>query len=310
MTAIVLGVVVALVAMLSVFLLVAERGRLLRPSTIALARTGGWRRTFSLTGLHGYVYGRWVRQYIGALFKYAFPRANATGGKWLSDRYHGKVLTDEHARSIITLDQEIPLRDLEQIVPYPVARNLVLQAPVDVVALDCPCRANRAAPCAPSRVCLVIGKPFTDFMLEHHPKATQRMTQQEALDLLQAEHERGHVHSAWFKDALLDRFYAICNCCKCCCGGIRAMTAYGVPMMAPSGFVARSDQALCTACAACADVCPFDAVEVNGRANIKWDACMGCGVCVARCPNEAMTLERDERKGVPLDVRLIARGAA
>ncbi len=70
------------------------------------------------------------------------------------------------------------------------------------------------------------------------------------------------------------------------------------------------DEALCTACAACADVCPFDAVKVNGRANIKWDACMGCGVCVARCPNEAITLERYVRNGVPLDVRLIARGAA
>jgi hypothetical protein len=38
----------------------------------------------------------------------------------------------------------------------------------------------------------------------------------EALDLLRAEHERGHLHSAWFKDVMLNRFYAICNCCKCC----------------------------------------------------------------------------------------------
>ena len=33
---------------------------------------------------------------------------------------------------------------------------------------------------------------------------------------------------------------------------------------------------------------------------------MGCGVCLGRCPNEAMTLVRDERKGIPLDVRMLA----
>jgi hypothetical protein len=33
------------------------------------------------------------------------------------------------------------------------------------------------------------------------------------------------------------------------------------------------------------------------------------GVCVQRCPNDAMELARDERKGAPLDVRLLAADA-
>ena len=37
---------------------------------------------------------------------------------------------------------------------------------------------------------------------------------------------------------------------------------------------------------------------------------MGCGVCVGRCPIEAMTLVRDERKGIPLDVRLLVQELA
>jgi Pyruvate/2-oxoacid:ferredoxin oxidoreductase delta subunit len=32
---------------------------------------------------------------------------------------------------------------------------------------------------------------------------------------------------------------------------------------------------------------------------------MGCGVCEAQCPNDALELVRDERKGVPLDVRAL-----
>jgi Pyruvate/2-oxoacid:ferredoxin oxidoreductase delta subunit len=37
----------------------------------------------------------------------------------------------------------------------------------------------------------------------------------------------------------------------------------------------------------------------------SWELCMGCGVCVQQCPAEAMTLVRDEKKGIPLDVRLL-----
>ena len=32
---------------------------------------------------------------------------------------------------------------------------------------------------------------------------------------------------------------------------------------------------------------------------------MGCGVCVSQCPNDALSLTRDERKGIPLDVKAL-----
>lgn len=33
---------------------------------------------------------------------------------------------------------------------------------------------------------------------------------------------------------------------------------------------------------------------------------MGCGFCVDQCPQQAVALVRDERKGAPLDVRVLA----
>jgi heterodisulfide reductase subunit A-like polyferredoxin len=123
--------------------------------------------------------------------------------------------------------------------------------------------------------------------------------------LLRAEHERGHVHTAWFKDACLDRFYSICNCCKCCCGGIEAMVKYGSPVIASSGFVAQVDDSACQACGRCATACPFGALSVNGHAQVNWDKCMGCGVCEGQCSNAAISLVRDDRKGVPLDLRVL-----
>ena len=84
------------------------------------------------------------------------------------------------------------------------------------------------------------------------------------------------------------------------------MTRYGMPMLASSGYVARVDEAACGACGTCAEACPFGAIRVNGRAVVNKDSCMGCEVCVGQCPSEALTLARDEGKGVPLDVRLLS----
>lgn len=79
-----------------------------------------------------------------------------------------------------------------------------------------------------------------------------------------------------------------------------------MPSVASSGYVATLDASLCNACGVCADACPFDALKVNGCATLDWGKCMGCGVCVDQCAMEAMSLVRDERKGIPLDVRQIA----
>ena len=88
------------------------------------------------------------------------------------------------------------------------------------------------------------------------------------------------------------------------------MMKYGIPMLASSGYVAQVNETLCTACTTCEDICPFEAIQVDGTAVVNWEVCMGCGVCVGRCSSEAMSLMRDERKGVPLDVRLLAQEQA
>ena len=212
-----------------------------RPSTRAFIseglRTPGY--TF-FDWLHGYVYSRWPYLYIGIgtgehplarVFKpfAAFvdrlatrPRADNADRVTFADTYHGKVVPPVAARQLVTVQQEISLRDLEQVIPYALARDIILQHPDHIVVLDCPCRANRAHPCLPLDVCLIVGEPFASFVAEHHAKRSRRITSDEAAEILRAEHERGHVHHAFFKDAMLGRFYAICNCCTCCCGAMQA----------------------------------------------------------------------------------------
>ncbi|UCF20949.1 MAG: 4Fe-4S binding protein [Gemmatimonadota bacterium] len=299
-----LGFAILLVGLAALWLL-GERGRLILPSTLAAIRSGrtGGRRRGKLNALHGYVYSRWPNQYISFFINTLLPRMTPKLKRWWANRYHGKVLPTELAREIITLNHEIKRTDLERIIPYPTARDIVLRGPPNVVLLDCPCRHARANPCQPTDVCMVVGDG--SFTLEHNPHTSRRITQGEALDLLQAEHERGHVHTAYFKDACDNRFYAICNCCSCCCGGLEAMMKHGVPMVASSGYVAQVDDAECIACGTCQATCPFKAITLDRVSVVDWEKCMGCGVCQGQCDTGAIRLVLDERKGLPLDVRTI-----
>jgi ferredoxin len=303
--------------------------RIVRPSTQAFfdeaRRTPGYSL---LDHLHGYVYARWLYLYIGIgtrqhplgrilgavvglVGRLQPPPADDDEQRTFADGYHGKVVPLQAATQLVTVEEDIDLGDLEQTIPYPMARDIVLKNPDHIAVLECPCRTVRPDPCQPLDVCLVIGEPFASFILEHHPRRSRSISQVEAVQILEAEHERGHVHHAFFKDAMLGRFYAICNCCACCCGAMNAHRN-GTPMLASSGYVAQIEAGLCTACGLCVDHCQFGAISTNNsHAVVDAAACMGCGVCVAQCPQAAFALVRDPAKGEPLEIqKLISRAAA
>jgi len=293
--------------------------KLLSPSTRAFTREARNRPGFSFFDwLHGYVYARWTYLYIGigtgehwiarrvgpilGWLSRLIPAKETDNGSW-ADGYHGKVMPLQAATQLVTIQQDINLGDLEQIIPYARARDIIMKHPDHIVALECPCRSARPDPCLPLDVCLIVGEPFAGFLREHHPQRSRWINAEEAVAVLQAEDERGHVHHAVFKDAMLGRFYAICNCCACCCGAMQAHRN-GTPMLAASGYVSQVDPSLCTGCGSCADYCQFGALTAEDDvAVVDADACMGCGVCVSQCKQGALALVRDPAQGEPLEMR-------
>jgi ferredoxin len=276
--------------------------------------------------MDGYIYARWIARYVAHLRKGIERKAVMPaddGGEAVDDLislsvkklmpqllsretspYHGKVVPLAEAVKLISIDREVTLPALpETVIPYAKARSLILENPDHIAVIDCACRTSREGHCTPVDVCMIIGEPFAGFVLEHKVANARKLSRDEALKILKETDDRGWVHSAWFKESLDGRFYAICNCCTCCCMPMKGHLM-SIPMIAPSGYrCAVGDD--CNGCGECAEACPFGAITVGEKAAVDQGKCMGCGVCGQRCGIGALSLVKDASKGEPLDVEAL-----
>lgn len=261
-----------------------------------------------LTILHALLYVP-TATYLKVCDKLA-PFAPLSTREKFGETYHGKVIRLDDAARIVTLNRNIELRNLEQVIPFKEANDIILKNPQNIVVYECPCRAQKDDPCRPTDVCLVIGDPFVDLIRMFHPHKARKIREEEALKIIREEDARGHVHTAWFKSAMLNRFYAICNCCKCCCLGMKFMHEYGAKMLIPSGYLSTiNDQ--CTLCGKCFKACQFEAIELiedGGKKEyrVNPEKCFGCGVCQGRCEYGAISIRLAPEKGIPLNIEALA----
>jgi ferredoxin len=156
-----------------------------------------------------------------------------------------------------------------------------------------------------------------DFWLEHGQKYhVRRISQEEALRVVEESHRRGEITTAWFKVATGGRTGVICNCCSCCCGALEGMrlakqTKAGRDLtnIAPSGYLPVTDPRECSSCGRCVEVCMFDARSLDDDGSVRTDSrlCVGCGLCEEACESGAISLEIDESVGLPLDMDVVRR---
>ncbi len=224
--------------------------------------------------------------------------------------YHGKVMRYEDAQKIFKLKDDLNLPNLPKtIIPYDRARRAIMKCPDRILLVNCACRSTRGDKgCYPRDVCMLMGEPWVSWGIENMQDANPRLiTQEEALEIIKQQHEAGNFQSAFFKDAVGDRFYGFCNCCSCCCVALAAQNYTGAPLYARSGYLRKIDIDKCKGCGTCEQYCHFHACKVvDGKITLNPKKCMGCGVCTEKCPNGVNTLVLDDPNvSAPLDLAVL-----
>ena len=96
----------------------------------------------------------------------------------------------------------------------------------------CTCRALYGNCDNPVDTEIMLGLSGNVFV-EERPDDYREIAREEAKDILRQCHERGLIHTII---KCREDFYAICNCCSCCCVPLRLSRQYGI-----GNAVTRSD---------------------------------------------------------------------
>ncbi len=186
------------------------------------------------------------------------------------------------------------------LVPYQKLKQSITEARVISVA-ECICRKETKlikSSCNkdyPMENCLSFGAA-AEYYIENG--IGREINADEAIKIIDEADEAGLVHAGANKTHLSN----ICNCCPCCCGLMRGITQFGFDKHKFMNAIFESiiDKDRCSACNACVDRCPVDAISTEENfAVVDRNKCLGCGLCHRTCPEEAIILQLREDRMEP-----------
>ncbi|HKK65077.1 MAG TPA: 4Fe-4S binding protein [Clostridia bacterium] len=207
-------------------------------------------------------------------------------------------------RTIPINEQILPDRAVSR---YDSIRRVIELSPGPFALQNCICRQGRellGQQCRQTdlkQTCLALGSAATEVIKEQRGP---QLTKQETLNYLQQAEAEGLVLQA--QNTRHPVF--ICCCCSCCCAILsRAKKLPNPGEFLQSNYSAHIDQAACIGCGLCLPRCPMDALSIKrssdkstkGKAVVKTERCIGCGLCVAVCPSKAITLRAHKKNHNP-----------
>jgi Na+-translocating ferredoxin:NAD+ oxidoreductase RNF subunit RnfB len=220
----------------------------------------------------------------------------------LYDTYYREGWGQELHGGKIQISRVLPAhqQEKEQVMPYEDVVK-ILEQNDRVYSIPCVCRLAYGRCNSSIDVCMSLAGPQAKAEAASHfpiydPAVLQErhgfreISIDEAIANLDRTEKEGLVHVC---SNVQDEPVFICNCCRCCCVLLRSVSDLGMAFgVAPSSYWMAIDDE-CTGCGLCVDRCPVDAITVSrNQAEVSYDLCLGCGVCAFVCPSEAMRLEK------------------
>jgi ferredoxin len=147
-----------------------------------------------------------------------------------------------------------------------------------------------------SEVCFMFGKSAKHVIQQGFAR---RVTKQEALDIMKKVEAAGLVHKAFHnKSDITQEENSICNCHPAYCDSFRLNREGAFPVLNTTFYLSQIDPKTCTGCGICIEKCPIEAISLNedNRAIVDDKRCIGCGVCAHFCPEGAVSLKGGQRR--------------
>lgn len=169
----------------------------------------------------------------------------------------------------------------------------ILKGARTIAVQDCVCRSRYQRCDHPLEVCFLLNETSDQYVEKGEAR---RISLPEAVEILKAANQAGLVHlSLYMPD---HEIFALCSCCSCCCHDFQLVRTLGrKDLMVRSEYAAFTDQGLCVDCGDCVDRCVFQArILEKEQLELIPEACMGCGLCVTICDQEAIQMiSRDDQ---------------
>ena len=213
-------------------------------------------------------------------------------------------------RTIPINETILPERNVSR---YDNIRQVILSSPGPFALQNCICRQGRELlghECRQTdlkQTCLALEGVAEQVIAEN--RGTQ-LTQQETLDYLTQAEAEGLVLQA--QNTRHPDF--ICSCCSCCCAILsRARKLPNPGEFLHSNYIVKVNSELCIGCGICLARCPMGALTLENTAAVVLDSnrCIGCGVCVTSCPVNALSMtarahsKKTPRTAIEMYVRML-----
>jgi electron transport complex protein RnfB len=221
-----------------------------------------------------------------------------------SDNLEERLKSGEKIPPVTQIMRVVPkwrtIKDIPGILPCEDMREIFKNNP-PIVVHNCPCRVvyrNRSCKdIVPIDICLAVGSNGRSYLRRG---AGREITYDELIAFLDKLDEFLLVNTTGSSNRMPR---VLCSCCNDCCGlfvkSARTKPVLGQVEYAKSRFVVEDNPENCMACGICTDDrCPVGAItmkdfpELGGqRSYTDIEQCIGCGLCVLTCPNEARKMK-------------------